>query len=405
MHKSKKYDIFISYSRKDFQEVNDLLQKITQAIPTLNYWFDLNGIESGDDEFDERIITAIDNSSYVIFALSENSIASKWTKDEITYAKNIGKKVIPVLIKGAQLNDGWFLFKFGRVDCVDSTNDIQIEKLIKNLSKWTNNPIAKTNKTDNLQSQNSEDSISIQPQNIKNNYTKWPYLLITICLIVLSIVLLKKDLLYFNQISKQSSYKQEVIKYEWVDLGLSVMWATCNIGADNPEQSGHYFAWGEVFPKKHSSWENYKFGRTSNELIKYCSDCQYGKNGYTDRQSELLPHDDVATNNLGKHWRIPTSAEIEELMTMCSCKWTQINGVSGYLFEAKNGNSIFLPASGLYDGNHLQFSDIAGFYWTNTLNVEQPCYAYSLGFNETEIVCSDDSYRYISRSIRPVYEK
>ena len=130
-----KYDVFISYSRKDFDEVSSILETIKTAIPNLSYWFDINGIESGD-EFEDKIISAIDSSSYVLFALSENSIQSKWTKDEVMYAKNTEKKVIPILLKGAQMK-GWFLFRFGRIDCIDSTNTLQMEKLLQNLSDWT----------------------------------------------------------------------------------------------------------------------------------------------------------------------------------------------------------------------------------------------------------------------------
>jgi len=131
----KKYDIFISYSRKDFDEVNAIVEMLKSRIPTLNCWFDITGIESGD-EFEDKIITAIDNSSYVLFALSDNSIQSQWAKDEVMYAKNTDTKVIPLVLKGAQLK-GWFLFKFGRIDCIDTANSLQIEKLIKNLEDWT----------------------------------------------------------------------------------------------------------------------------------------------------------------------------------------------------------------------------------------------------------------------------
>lgn len=135
----KKYDLFISYSRKDFDEVDQFVYWLQQQIPTLTYWFDITGIESGD-EFEEKIITAINNASFVLFALSENSINSQWAKDEVIYAKNIGKKIIPILLKGASLNEGWFLFKFGRIDCIDTTNHSQVKKLVTNLSEWTNKP-------------------------------------------------------------------------------------------------------------------------------------------------------------------------------------------------------------------------------------------------------------------------
>ncbi len=129
-----KFDIFISYSRKDFDEVSSVLETLKAAIPGLTYWFDIDGIESGD-EFEDKIISAIDRSAYVLFALSENSISSVWTKDEVMYAKNTGKKVIPLMLEGAEMK-GWFLFKFGRVDCIDSTNALQMEKLVQNLSSW-----------------------------------------------------------------------------------------------------------------------------------------------------------------------------------------------------------------------------------------------------------------------------
>ena len=130
-----KYDLFISYSRKDLDEVSALLDTIRKEVPGLSVWFDINGIESGDD-FEDKIISAIDDSSYLIFALSDNSLESEWTKAEVMYAKNTGKKVIPVLLKGAKLKK-WFLFKFGTIDCIDSTSSIQMEKLCQNLSDWT----------------------------------------------------------------------------------------------------------------------------------------------------------------------------------------------------------------------------------------------------------------------------
>ena len=149
MREQKKYDVFISYSRKDLDEVSTFVEMLKTRIPTLEVWMDLEGITAAD-EFDEKIISAIDASSYVIFAVSPNSNSigegsSKWTKKELVYAKNTGKKVIPVLLNGAQLNS-WFLFEFGRVDCIDSTSTHQIEKLLKNIAKWSNKELVKPQK-------------------------------------------------------------------------------------------------------------------------------------------------------------------------------------------------------------------------------------------------------------------
>ena len=134
-HHKMEYDIFISYSRKDFNEVKALYEMLKSRISNINIWFDLTGIESGDDEFDEKIIAAIDNSKMLLFALSDNSMQSKWAKDEVMYAKNTEKRIIPVLMKGACLK-GWFLFRFGRVDCIDLQDEKQVNKMLHNFSEW-----------------------------------------------------------------------------------------------------------------------------------------------------------------------------------------------------------------------------------------------------------------------------
>lgn len=159
-----KYDIFVSYSRKDFDEVKQLIDFIKQRIPTISYWFDLTGVESGD-EFEDKIISAIENSAYVIFALSDNSIESNWTKDEVTYAKNTDKKVIPILLKGAKLK-GWFLFKFGRIDCIDSTDHRQMDKFLENLSNWTGKALTSGEINYNKRDKVEEISINSTPLQI-----------------------------------------------------------------------------------------------------------------------------------------------------------------------------------------------------------------------------------------------
>lgn len=130
-----KYDVFISYSRKDIEEVKRFIEYMKQRIPSLTYWFDITGIESGD-EFDDRIVSAIDNSAYLIFFISDNSIASRYVKKEVMYANNTKKKILPILLKDAQLKK-WVLFDFGRIDCINSTDNNQVEKILKNLSNWT----------------------------------------------------------------------------------------------------------------------------------------------------------------------------------------------------------------------------------------------------------------------------
>lgn len=166
MNQEKKYDIFISYSRKDFEDVNALVNMFKQRIPTLDIWFDLDGIESGE-EFDDKIIEAIDNSFCMIFAVSNHSLQSKWTKNEVMYAKNTGKKIIPVLLSGATLK-GWFLFNFGRIDCIDLQDEKQIEKVLNNLEDWTHKELIAPNKGINNNEGKQSSSSSITTENIQD---------------------------------------------------------------------------------------------------------------------------------------------------------------------------------------------------------------------------------------------
>ena len=117
---------------------------------------------------------------------------------------------------------------------------------------------------------------------------------------------------------------------EAVDLGLSVKWASCNLGARKPEEYGNYYAWGETVEKdsytpKNYKWSPYKVGK----YIKYCTDSIQGYKGFTDGKKVLEPDDDAATVNIGKGWRIPTIEEINELRNNCKHKWTTINGIKG----------------------------------------------------------------------------
>ena len=132
MTQEKKYDVFISYSRKDFDEVNAFIDMLKQCIPTLDIWFDLDGIESGD-EFRDKIISAIKRSKYLFFFLSENSDQSVWTRKELQFARGKEIKIIPLLLEGVQLQEmDWFLFEFGGLDCIDITDSKQLEKVVKN---------------------------------------------------------------------------------------------------------------------------------------------------------------------------------------------------------------------------------------------------------------------------------
>ena len=120
-------------------------------------------------------------------------------------------------------------------------------------------------------------------------------------------------------------------KHGYVDLGLSVKWATCNIGAINPEEYGDYFAWGEVEPKEVYDWSTYRYALDWNQVIKYCDNDFCGKDGFVDDKIELDSEDDAATMNWGGDWRMPTNVEMDELKTQCSWTWITLNEIDGYL--------------------------------------------------------------------------
>ena len=175
-----------------------------------------------------------------------------------------------------------------------------------------------------------------------------------------------------------------------VDMGLSVKWAGCNIGANTPEEFGDYFAWGEVEPKTEYSLASYLFstGNDYTALTKYNS---------SDKLTELVAADDAATVNWGGEWRMPTQTEWNELKTKCT--WTRTT--TGYRVTASNGNSIFLPYAGYKNDQGVQYADMAGYYWTSTLSSESVHSAYYWWFRKSGIEKFSNNREW-GLSIRPV---
>ena len=204
---------------------------------------------------------------------------------------------------------------------------------------------------------------------------------------------------YGNQISFTT-----LDDYVYVDLGLpsGLLWATCNIGADAPEDYGDYFAWGETQPKDTYNWSTYQYCDGSyNTLTKYCNNSNYGYNGFTDNLTTLLPEDDAATANWGSDWRMPTNEEWQELYQNTTVTWTTQNGVNGRLFTASNGNSLFLPAAGYRDGSNLSCAGSLGYYWSSSLSTDGPYIAWDFYFS-SGYYGMHGGYRYYGQSVRPV---
>ena len=185
----------------------------------------------------------------------------------------------------------------------------------------------------------------------------------------------------------------------YVDLGLSVKWATCNIGADLPSQPGDYYAWGETSTKDEYLWGTYRWcNSVDTTLTKYCVNAKYG---VVDNRVTLEAQDDASAVNWGGKWRTPSDAEWTELRTECTWYWVKKDDINGYKIVAKNGNSIFLPAAGYRYGNQLLDKSNIGNYWSSSLYLNLPEYTLGLFFSASQIY-SYYNGRCSGQTIRPV---
>lgn len=198
------------------------------------------------------------------------------------------------------------------------------------------------------------------------------------------------------------SPKQDVIPdtptvdIEAVDLGLSVKWASCNVGATKPEEYGDYFAWGETNPKEVYDLETYKY-------VKIIATDEFVRCEYEDLGNISGTQYDAASVNWGGSWRMPTQAEQEELLDNCTWTWTTQNGVNGMEVTGPNGNSIFLPAAGYCLGSSFDSVGSYGCYWSSTPFEEQEDFAFFF-YIYSEYHGWDWYNRYYGRSVRPVSE-
>ena len=186
-------------------------------------------------------------------------------------------------------------------------------------------------------------------------------------------------------------------KVKAVDLGLSVKWASCNLGAESPVDYGSYFPWGETTTKSdYSESSNTTYGLSISELE---------SRGIIDSDNNLTASYDAAMANWGNDWRMPTQDEVKELVLDCTWSWTTKNGVCGYKVTGPNGNSIFLPAVGERFGTEVSRRDLCGLYWSGTLRERNSDKAYYLYFDSGNRDCYySGGYRYYGFAVRPVSE-
>lgn len=176
--------------------------------------------------------------------------------------------------------------------------------------------------------------------------------------------------------------------HKYVDLGLSVLWAECNVGADKSTDFGNWYAWGETKSKEWDDWHTY-LADIGGEISSY-KDCGTDKDPL---KSYVAPNAtsiastkyDVASVKWSEVWRTPTKTEFDELIEKCTFEWTTKDGVRGGLVTGPNGNSIFLPAGHDKDMSSMGYNWPYCYYWTSTPNED---YSYCAGTSTSIISIS-----------------
>ena len=198
-------------------------------------------------------------------------------------------------------------------------------------------------------------------------------------------------------------------KPDAIDLGLPSgnLWASFNLGASKPEESGYYYAWGETIPKNLYDWKTYLWCEgSSSTLTKYNSSSNIGA---IDNKQALDPNDDAAAMALGDNWSMPSPDDVEELIANCTWTWSTVNGVKGYYVKSKvNDARIFIPAAGnMKYGDRTESFNSEGFYLCNTA-VESSINVKILLFASFAYYLSSTREPYSSRSrgltIRPIHK-
>ena len=211
-----------------------------------------------------------------------------------------------------------------------------------------------------------------------------------------------------------------------IDLGLSVYWGTCNLGASKPEETGKFFAWGDTSPKEWYDWQHYQWYDDGNNIIKYNTLAKWGQVDNLTALTTGPDGDDAVSATVGGKWRMPTDDELYEIAaysTSTDIQWTwteDYNGtkVNGFIVssgkEEYAGNSIFLPVAGRYEGNQYLEKGTSAGYWSSSLNTDSPRSAWAIfllsyedlnGLGKTNTFARQPLNRVDGYCIRPVCEK
>ena len=427
-----KYDIFISYKRVDKDKVFPIKYFIERNTG-YNCWIDLDGIES-DAQFADIIIKAINNAEVFLFMYSNThskieNFEEDWTVREINFAQIKKKRIVFVNIDDSPLSD-YFNFRFSTKQQVAATSDVAMKKLCADIKQWLRNEDEERLEQERIERERREaeakkkaeqerlererreaEQKRLEQERIERERreAEAKKKACPICGYVHEgenapeLCPQCKQNVQWNVLEEggnakmQKSTSNMVNGHEYVDLGLpsGLKWATCNVGANKPEDYGDYFAWGETETKTEYS--------EGNSLTQEHSISELRRRGIVDGNNRLTSSYDAARAKWGGSWRMPTKEELEELDENCRWEPTTQNGVEGYKGTGPNGNSIFLPAAGYRSGTSLYHDGDCGCYWSSTPYERDDNIAYYLDFYSGR-----HGMNYGSRdgglSVRPVLE-
>lgn len=192
-----------------------------------------------------------------------------------------------------------------------------------------------------------------------------------------------------NVVSQYKYTYTTVNNHNAVDLGLSVLWADCNVGANNPSEFGGLYGWADVTGGKTTL--NNNLYPSSNPPMSICANVKY----------------DIARKKWGGAWKLPTKDEFNELIKKCTWELDVINNSGGYIVTGPNGNKIFLPFAGQRKGDK-NIAEYIGIYWSGNSSLKA-CHgdknaAYSLSLSAYNI-STVLTPRFMGQSVRPVLPK
>lgn len=423
-----KYDVFISYSRKDYVDDDENIIKgnIVSRIKNLfkakgiTYWFDEDGIFHGD-EFAGVIGRAIRESRVFLFISSVNSNASRWTSNEIATAHSLNKPIIPFRLDDSPYNDS-VLMRISALDYIMCRDvDKALTKLITAVNHRINHNTTIIDRSDNATRSNvlkqvgdktrgyNSQSDPIQPSNKQKKYRSliinflklnkgWTIAISLFSLLLfvgipISYYLLDQKDSVANTYNKSSQSRvatktrsQSSNKIQLVDLGLpsGTLWADRNLGASSPNDTGNQYAWGEISTKTQYSDSNYSGKNLS-------VSCIIGNPKY----------DPSVSVNM----QMPSAEQFRELLNHCSWLWIESYGRNGYRVRGKNGRSIFFPVTGWKATDRTEDTSNCGYYWSGDAANGKPGFAKELLIYSNGERIVGDGYKYYGRSIRPVARK